>query len=290
MDKKLSIINRFKKENYSSYPFPFFTIEKPFDNEIYSKLEQDYNLFVSFFKEQEEYQKNNIRLQISAVDFFNNKIFKKSIWHDFILYHSSKDFFLDIIEIFYNDISKIYPEIIKIIENRKNNENFLGLRNNNNNNNKFDFVSDCQPGINTPVKSKSTVRDSHIDNPVELIAGLFYLRNNQDSSKGGNLEIMKKVHEKPILFHKKAEVYNTQNLEVYKSIDYKKNNVIFFLNTINSIHRITPRENCDIPRNLTNIIFETYSLKEKLFKINYKKKLTDFGGIKNKINSLFFSN
>ena len=57
MDKKLSIINKFKKENYSSYPFPFFTIEKPFDNEIYSKLERDYNLFISFFKKHEEYKK-----------------------------------------------------------------------------------------------------------------------------------------------------------------------------------------------------------------------------------------
>ena len=253
MDKKLSIINKFKKANYSSYPFPFFTIENPFDDEIYFKLEKDYKLFISFFKEQNEYKKNNIRLQISAIDFFNNPIFKNSIWHDFILYHCSREFFLDIIEIFYEDILKIYPNIIKTIEKKKDSKNFLGLRNDGKND-EFDFVADCQPGINTPVKSKSTVRDSHIDNAVELIAGLFYLRDDKDFSKGGNLEIMKKIKEKPTLFYKKAEVYNTQNLEVYKSINYKKNNVVFFLNTIDSIHRITPRENCDIPRNLNNKI------------------------------------
>ena len=285
MNKKLSIINKFKKINYSSYPFPFFTIENPFDDEIYSKLEKDYKLFISFFKKQNEYKKNNIRLQISATDFFNNPIFKKSIWHDFISYHCSRDFFLDIIDIFYEDILKIYPNVIKLIEKKKGSKSFIGLRNNDKND-KFDFVADCQPGINTPVKSKSTVRDSHIDNPVELIAGLFYLRDDKDFSRGGNLEIMKKIGEKPTLFYKKAEVYNTQDLEVYKSINYKKNNVIFFLNTIDSIHRITPRENCDIPRNLTNIIFETYSIKKKLFKINYKKNWNILGGIRKRIVSL----
>ena len=52
---------------------------------------------------------------------------------------------------------------------------------------------------------------------------------------------------------------------------YEKNKVIFFMNTVNSIHRVTPRESCELPRNLTNIIFETYNQKDNLFKVNYKK-------------------
>ena len=254
MDKKLSIINNFKKKDYNSYPFPHFIIDQPFDDKTYSHLEKDYNLFITYFKKDNNYKKNNIRLQISSNEFFSNDLFKKSIWSDFISYHSSKDFFLDIIDIFYDDIFKIYPQIIQLIEQNKDKENFLGLRNKDNNN-KYFFVSDCQPGINTPVIEKSTVRDSHVDNPVELIAGLFYLRFPSDESVGGDLEIMENLNKKKIEFHNKAEVLNKDDLKVFKRLKYKKNSVIFFLNSINSIHRITPREICNIPRNLTNIIF-----------------------------------
>ncbi len=270
MDRNLSIINNFQKKDYNSYPFPYFTIDKPYDDKIYSQLEKDYNLFVSYFQKKEDFKKSNIRLQISSVEFFESNLFKNSIWYDFISYHSSKEFFLKIVDIFYDDIQKIYPSVMNLINENKNKQNFIGLRNKEKNDNFF-FVSDCQPGINTPVTDRSTVRDSHIDNPVELIAGLFYLRFPNDNSIGGDLEIMENIKKKEIKFHNKAEVYNKNDLSVFKKIKYKKNNVIFFLNTINSIHRISPRENGLIPRNLTNIIFETYYIKEKLFKINYKK-------------------
>lgn len=272
---EISIIKKFKKVNYSSYPFPFFEIDNAYDEKTYSLLTKDYNLFHSFFKKDKKYSENNIRLQISSKEFLNSSLFTKSIWHDFIIYHSSKEFFLDLFEIFFEDIEKIYPNVVKIVENEKNNSNFLSLRDKENNK-KYNFVSDCQPGINTPSKFKSTVRDSHVDSPVELLAGLFYLRDDGDNSIGGDLEIMENTSKKSVLFHNKAEVLNVHDLRVVKLIRYKKNKVVFFMNTVNSIHRVTPRESCEYPRNLTNIIFETYNQKDKLFKIDYKKKWFNF--------------
>ena len=277
---EISIIKKFKKQNYSSYPFPFFEIENAYDEKTYSLLRKDYNLFHSFFKKDKKYKDNNIRLQISSKEFLSNSLFTKSIWHDFIIYHSSKEFFLDLFEIFFEDMEKIYPDIVKIVENEKNNSNFLGLREKENNEN-YIFVSDCQPGINTPTNFKSSVRDSHVDNPVELLAGLFYLKDEEDKTIGGDLEIMENIERKPLLFHDKAEVNNKSDLKVFKLIKYQKNKVFFFINTKNSIHRVTPRESCELPRNLTNIIFETYNQKDKLFKINYKKNY--LGLIKNKL-------
>jgi len=240
---EISIIKKFKKVNYSSYPFPFFEIYNAYDEKTYSLLSKDYNLFHSFFKKDKKYSENNIRLQISSKEFLNSSLFTKSIWHDFIIYHSSKEFFLDLFEIFFEDIEKIYPDVVKIVENEKNNSNFLSLRDKENNK-KYNFVSDCQPGINTPSKFKSSVRGSHVDNPVELLAGLFYLRDDNDNAAGGDLEIMENTKKESVLFHNKAEVYNKNDLRVFKLIKYQKNNVVFFINTKNSIHRVTPRESC----------------------------------------------
>ena len=196
---EISIIKKFKKQNYSSYPFPFFEIENAYDEKTYSLLRKDYNLFHSFFKKDKKYKDNNIRLQISSKEFLSNSLF-----------------------------TKIYPDIVKIVENEKNNSNFLGLREKENNEN-YIFVSDCQPGINTPTNFKSSVRDSHVDNPVELLAGLFYLKDEEDKTIGGDLEIMENIERKPLLFHDKAEVYNKSDLKVFKLIKYQKNKVVFLL-------------------------------------------------------------
>ena len=68
-------------------------------------------------------------------------------------------------------------------------KNFLNIRNDDNKKN-YKFVADCQPGINTPTTLKNSVRESHIDNSAELIAGLFYLKESKDQSIGGDFQIM----------------------------------------------------------------------------------------------------
>ena len=64
----------------------------------------------------------------------------------------------------------------------------------------------------------------------------------------------------------KAEVYNLNNLHHCKTIDYKQNNCIFFLNTESSIHSISPRSKTDKTRNLVNFIVEKYD-DNKFFKM-----------------------
>ena len=82
---------------------------------------------------------------------------------------------------------------------------------------------------------------------------------------------MLEYQKKKVVFHKKSSVKNISDLKLFKEIKYKKNKVVFFLNTSNSIHRVSPRSVAKIPRNLTNIIFETYLPDNKLFSVDSKK-------------------
>ena len=276
---KVSIINNFKLQDYFSHPFPFFLINNAYDEKTYDHLEKDYKLFHNYFQKNLRYKENNIRLQITTQEFINSKLFSNSIWKDFIEFHTSKVFFMQLVEIFRKDMEKIYPKIIDIIDKENNQENFLNIRNEKNKK-KFNFVADCQPGINTPTIYRSSVRESHLDNSAELFAGLFYLRDNLDNSSGGDLEVMEIKKNKKAIFYKKSLVQNQSDLHVYKEIKYDKNKVIFFLNTKDSIHRISPRSETNIPRNLTNIIFETYNLNTKLFSL-YQKQSGYISTIKN---------
>ena len=270
----INILQKFSKKNYFTYPFPNFEINNCLPEKIYDILYKEYSQFLEYFKSHKDFEANNVRLQISSEEFLNNKNFKCSLWNEFIIYHTSSEFLKNIIEIFYDDLLKYFPDIS--FDNNKIQN--CGIRNLIDNRKK-DFVLDCQPGINTKVKKSKSVRGPHIDNPHELIGGLFYLSDITDKD-GGDLEIYES--NKEIIFHKKAEVFNLNDLKHYKTVKYKKNNVFFFINSVNSIHSVTKRNVTNHYRKLTNIIVERYtdgynfqiprkeSLISKIFKKIYK--------------------
>lgn len=268
---KLNILQNYRNDFLKSKPFPFFEIKNALPDKIYDELKKDYHIFDDFFNKDTNAKKNNARLQVNSdIILKNERLFKSSIWYDFVKYHTSKEFVDELLNIFDDDIKKIYPDIKLLIENKRNNENFVSHRSSTNIN-IFEFVADCQPGINTPVQYFSSVRGPHIDNPVELIGGLFYLRDANDDSKGGDLTIYEAKND--IYFKDKAEVENVDNLKLIKTIKYDKNHCLFFLNTQNSIHAISPREKTDFKRYLTNIIVERYKDSNGLFKIKRKNFL-----------------
>ena len=47
---------------------------------------------------------------------------------------------------------------------------------------------DCQFSINSAVTEVSSVRGPHLDSPNKLFAGLFYMRQQGDTSTGGELD------------------------------------------------------------------------------------------------------
>jgi len=267
----LNILQNFDKKFYFSKPFPYFLIEKCFPENIYEMLFKDYNLIINYLKDRNNMSiLNNTRLQINAANFLKTDIFKKSIWFDFIKYHTSKEFINDLVNIFDYDLNIYYPEILSAFKNYKKNENYLKIRSKNNSD--YKFVVDCQPGINTPVIKKSNVRGPHVDNPVEIFGGLFYLRDDNDTSEGGDLEIYETKNPK-IYFEGKAEVKNLENLKKIKTYKYGKNKCIFFLNSIKTIHGISRRTETNYTRNLTNFVVETYFF-DKLFNIERRNVKT----------------
>ena len=63
------------------------------------------------------------------------------------------------------------------------------------------------------------------------------IRDTYDLLKNTNLDFIGNI-EPQDLFHNKAEVYNKNDLKVFKLIKYQKNKVVFFINTKNPIWSI----------------------------------------------------
>jgi hypothetical protein len=166
------------------------------------------------------------------------------IWVEFCKAHTSRKFWDRVFELFGDEIRRLYPRSWNVS---------VGLRGEGK-----DAGLECQIGLNTPTENLSKVRGPHLDNPKELYAGLFYMASDED---GGDLELYRWKERR---FHGKLEVPD-ECVERVKTVLYKANTFVFFINSDCSLHGVTPRRSQNY-RNLVNVIAD---MREPLFKVGH---------------------
>ncbi len=259
-----------------SHPFPHVVIIDAISNHHADLLTSKFPINTFNLK------KNNYRYDISANDLANFPDISKD-WKEFINFHCSKDFFLQLANLFKEHLP------FEALQKGDINQFKTGIR--------FadspadnDILLDAQISINTPVIQMGSVRKIHVDNTNKLFSGLFYLRQANDDSNGGNLQ----------LFSWKRGISNKEKIKLYqegvqkkyckleKEIKYQNNICILFLNSLDALHSVSPREETGHVRTFVNLvgelpydIFQKHSFFEKRF-IKLKQFLV-------KIKSFFIS-
>ncbi len=240
-------------------PFPHLIIKDCLESDVYNELSRTYpsdSLIADLNIERvpSGLSLQNFRNDISAAKAISSRDRIPQLWQDFIDYHTSKEFFVEMLHFFGSSIYRYYPWLPRIVGNLR--EAGTGIR--------FDpatdkqpFSLDCQVGINTPSTVKSSVIEAHTDSPKELYAGLLYFKQPSDNANGGDLEIYRWKSSK----HRRFD-QNLADKSLLHKIDickYQPNTLFFFLNTIDSVHAVTPREPSQVSRRLVNIIGEVYN-------------------------------
>lgn len=231
---------------YRSEPYPYFVIDDALPKDQYEQLSKtfpDYDKIISNNLGSNKYEENTA-YRLNASQSLNDKEISEE-WKEFINYHTSSDFTDKLFEIFINDIKKIY----KVNKDQLPNKSNIGIRFKDN---KF-FSTDCQFVINTPTNGETSVIEPHLDNPKEFYACLFYMKDINDNSQGGNLTTHKFVG-KPS-FYGKSRVRH-ENVNLVEEIEYKANRLVVFLNSPLSIHGVTKRSKTTHYRKYMNIIGE----------------------------------
>ena len=209
-------------------PFPHLIIKDALPEEVYEELENTIP---------EDEIKNNAIFNKSANMYRYkcaqalNKERLPSLWKKFFEYHTSKKFFSNSISLFKKQFISIHDisSYMDILNSK------IGIRN-------FDdvgtnYYTDCQYAINNPMSDGETHLLQHVDSSQEIYAGLLYMRKDEDKSSGGGLLIYDKE-------------------EVVKTIPYRRNVFVMFLNTGVSSHGVEPRIGAEIKRYTINIIGE----------------------------------
>ena len=161
------------------------------------------------------------------------------VWREFIEYHSSADFWRDIVRVFGEHIAAIYPDLNPFKPPAcPKSDTKITIR--------------CKVGVNTPTSKESSVRGLHVDSTNELVAGLLYMPLPEDDA-GGELEI----HELTAFpqFRPPAELLPGLSRYV-KTVPYKPNTLFMFINTDFSIHSVTPRKPTKLERRFASFAID----------------------------------
>lgn len=285
MNKNLSLLQNFHKSNFYTDPFPHIIIDNALPDNIYNELEKSTpNDLIS----KSDFQLNNSRTNIFPDQLENNLKYK--IWFDFLAYHNSIDFYEEFIAIFKNEINRLYPNLIKEQKKKFLRKGSIKTMRNKDSAKiqKGETLFTSIYGCNTPVKTPTSVVQPHLDHYNKFYFGLYYLRPEEDKSEGGDLVIYRwkndysNFKKKNIIFTEKWTNMH-EHVNPVKKVEYKKNCVIFGINTIDSLHGVTIRQKTDYIRQLAyfstaldkDIGFATPNLLEKLlFKnLTFKNKI-----------------
>ena len=235
------------QKHYYDDPFPHVIIEDALPEDLYQILLKD-------FPQQElinpNYKRDHNTWRLSQYEKEFSTLKPSQEWQEFHAYHSSQAFYDQLMKIFEPFIREYYPIIAEellttpVKSRQKSN---LG---------KHTIYTDTQFVLNQP--SDVTSRTTHVDNPREIYASLYYLRDSQDLSTGGDL----------VLYHPTQEYHQTDIkkknsrqlkltlVEPMKTIPYRGNTYALFLSIRESPHGVTPRVDAQHNRLSINIIAE----------------------------------
>lgn len=118
-----------------------------------------------------------------------------------------------------------------------------------------EVLLDAQLCLNTPVVSTpSSVRGPHVDRPNKLFAGLYYLRPPADTDTvGGDLELYA-WRNRDARFDG-AEIA-PRDVALARTVPYRGNTFVLFLNSLDALHGVTPRQVTPNTRYFFNLVGE----------------------------------
>eukprot|EP01101_Sappina_pedata_P004492 TRINITY_DN1920_c0_g1_i1.p1 TRINITY_DN1920_c0_g1~~TRINITY_DN1920_c0_g1_i1.p1 ORF type:complete len:351 (-),score=94.81 TRINITY_DN1920_c0_g1_i1:68-1120(-) len=240
------LLAKFKEADLRIEPFPYVVIKDALPQDLYKELARTFPSMrtiveLSLFRNDRKDLFSNQRLSAAAKYILESDSVPE-IWKDFVQVHLSQEFTDATLKVFGGALDKYHPWFH---EKFPNNAGLTPATRFTTHNEKY--LVDCQIAINTPVTAESTsVIPAHLDEPRELFAGLFYMRDEDDESTGGALETFEKTGNR--LPDGNPEV------KVFETVPYEANLLVLFMGTRHSIHAVTPRSKTPFMRKFVNLV------------------------------------
>jgi hypothetical protein len=283
MKSRLSILSNAATADLVTEPYPHLVIKNALDADVFEQLANEYPDPAIVLNGRE---KKDTWYDFPACLAVNSETISP-LWKDFLRYHTSEDFYAELIQLYGDTIQRLHPAL-ETKFGKKLADFSTSMRQQGAAENKHNYATDvsmeCQFYVNYTEQPRA-VRGPHVDRPTELYAALLYFRAPEDDSSGSDLEICQavnpdKVHpdKRICVDHLPMEV-EADKVTVLNTAKYEANTLVLFINSEKSIHAVSPRTATPIPRKHINFTADLFSLKEDgLFHVEHRadKKLKNW--------------
>jgi len=293
MKNKFDIKNKFYSVKSYDYPFKHIIIEDFLPEDIYLNAESMFH--DDFFKKKIKVDKNIGSNKAAGFNLLNDtEILEYGLKNyreifEILKFFATKElhkllrklFGDSLIEVYKNGTGDINLPKDYLSKIKMGNDSFNNAKTQSQINYDLTLYTSIKYGINTPsFGAPTSVRDIHIDNPTKLYNALIYFRDDKDHYAGGDLLFYRFKNNKVKLYD---GVYAShEDCVVSKVIPYRRNTLVLFLNSPESIHGVVERSNVPIERRYINI---SSSFRFNQFEIlKYQNKRRNF--FKNPKNSI----
>ena len=234
-----------KKPTVQIDPYPHVIIEDALPWDLYEALENSFP--EGMVMQQQNAYDDGICFRLKADKLLDQTGSVPGVWKEFTRYHTSAEWF--------NQVNELFRPYMPNVLHKTFTEDDLGARGWADENK--NIWTDCQLVMHKPIEERTT-RTPHIDNPMEMWAGLLYMPCPNDQSTGGEFQIYS-TQSSVQKVDKKAgrQIYDSDLGTVVKTIPYKRNTFVMFANNSpNTVHGVSLRQNATLSRRSVNIIGE----------------------------------
>jgi hypothetical protein len=266
-----SILGRVTRADVRRDPYPHIVIDDCLPADLYGELARTYPADSTILQLGSNSGNRSVRPN-SRQDVHAHRILARpdcftDTWRAFVEYHISQAFFQELLRLMAPEIVALYPQLEQRLGCRLS-ELTTGMLGDARSR-AGQLLLDCHVGINTPSQRRSSVRRVHTDAPDELFAALVYFRSEDDTARGGDLEIFRWKNQRKHLFVA-AEV-DESDTERVQTVAYRANTAVIFINSDSALHAVSRRDPAPSSRRLVNIMGRLRdSLPEGLFEKRQK--------------------
>jgi hypothetical protein len=236
-------------------PFPHLVVENVLPEADYRALEESFPS-VEYVARGEEVVNN--RTYLANSDRVLSDPDTPPAWQSFFAAHTQRALFESAMSLWQEEIERRHPDL-EANFGKKLGEFEVARRSGKGDspaNRRADIMLDCQFGVNSPVTVESSTRGAHVDSGAKLFSSLLYFRAKDDESTGGEYELLR-LRRGPYPRSKMKNI-PSKYIESVKRIPYRRNTLLAWLNTPESIHGVTPRSVTSIPRRYVAISGECF--------------------------------
>jgi hypothetical protein len=229
-----SLLARVTPADIVREPFPHVVFHEPLDPRLCDCLIEEFPS-LDAVSGGRPYRSNELLVYHASRELQDPEL--TPLWREMIATHLSQEFIGQLLALFSEPIRETYPSLFKRLGPPHTPR--AGIRHVDTFEH-TDVLLEAQAALNTPVTvQRSAVRGAHLDNPNKLVIGLYYLRHPEDDTSGGDLEFYRYTTPHPEF---QGHELPRDFVETVKTVPYESNVLVLFLNTIDSLHGVTPRE------------------------------------------------